>query len=115
MNLKTSRLILKINGILDLLFGFYRIGLGVIGSIAFFMFAGGRADETFISVIFSGGVVWTISGIIGTIEGVYSIKAATDDTKVEKVWMLSILAIGIDGTQALAGISEGLHPWQLRS
>lgn len=65
MNLKMSRWILKINGILALLCGAFRSVLGVTGTIGFRLLAGKTADVTLFSVIFSGAAVWSISGIIG--------------------------------------------------
>ncbi len=131
MNLQTSRTILKVAGILCLVFGI----LGVIGGIMLIvggcganMVAGMAIDQMtaeeaaelaeiggaaavggLTAGIMIGGVVALISSAITIIEGIFSLRAAKDSTKATPAFIFAIIGLVGSVFSMIGSLSNGFN------
>lgn len=94
MSLKTSKTILKIFGVLDILAGILVIALAVLG------FAGvsqTSAEEIAADPSLSSGVIGMaiilVLGLVSLLEGIFSIRGAKDASKIMPAWIFAIIGV----------------------
>lgn len=104
MSLQTSKTILKISGILAIIFGV----LGLIGAIV--LLAGGglvgvgvAAGEitnldtkttgaiTFIAIFL--GCLLFVGGVVNLLEGIFSLRAVKDEQKIMPAWIFALISL----------------------
>ena len=96
MNVETSQKILKIFGILGIIAGVAVIVFGIFGFLGGSM-AGANAstdEESGVAVIVLGAsIAAVVGGIISFIEGVCSVRASADSSKIMPAWIFAILGV----------------------
>lgn len=113
MSIQTSKTILKVTGILAIIFGV----IGLIGAVFFLaggslVGAGVAAGEitdldtkttgalTFIAIFL--GCLLLFRGIVDLLEGIFSLRAAKDEQKIMPAWVFSLIGLILS---ILSGIS----------
>lgn len=101
MSLETSSKVLKVTGIISIVLGVFGIifgilavaGGGVIGLGA--AEAGEATQET--SALFGlavlGGLIFLLTGVIALIEGICSVRAANDHSKIMPAWIFALISL----------------------
>ena len=94
MSLETSRKVLKISGILAIIFGCLGLLLGILAFAGGTMIAvdGSEEAET-AGIALAGGIILLVSGIIALLEGIFSLRAAKDSSKIMPAWIFAILGL----------------------
>lgn len=116
MSIETSNKILKVTGIITLIFGI----LGVIAGIV--LIIGARAlgtvadvapgEEEAAAAVGMGatslivGIILLVSSIIETLEGWFSISASKDSAKIMPAWIFAILGVIGSVGQLISSLSE---------
>ena len=107
MSIGTSKKILKIFGILGIIMGILALAGGVLA-----LFGGGVAgmklnpetvtdqEAGVVALLFGGGIIFLITGFISLIEGIFSVRAAKDSSKIMPAWIFAILGL-ISGVVSL--------------
>ena len=95
MTLETSRKILKVVGIIGIIFGVLAILIGLL------IFGGGplmqqngisfTAEE--LDMMGFTGIVILVLGLIFVLEGIFSVRAANDFSKIMPAWIFAILGL----------------------
>ena len=98
MSLETSRKVLKISGILSIIFGVIGIIMGILvfatgGMIATSMDMGVEDNAMVAGISLAGGIMAVIAGIIALIEGIFSLKGAQDSAKIMPAWVFAIIGL----------------------
>ena len=98
MSLETSRKVLKISGILSIIFGVLGIIMGILvfttgGMIATSMDMGVEDNAMVAGISLAGGIMAVIAGIIALIEGIFSLRGAKDSTKIMPAWVFAIIGL----------------------
>ena len=110
MSMETSQKILKIFGILGIIAGVAVIIFGIFGFLGGSM-AGANAstdEESGVAVmVLASSIVAVVGGIISLIEGVCSVRAAADSSKIMPAWIFAILGLisGVSGV--ISDIASG--------
>ncbi len=106
MSLETSKKILKIFGVLGIIGGILCLILGIVALAGGSMLATGVDEEEVelgaLAII--GSIVFVISGIISLFEGIFSVRASKDITKIGPAWFFALLGI----ISAIAGVGSAL-------
>ena len=120
MDLATSQKVVRIFGIIDIVVGV----LVLVGGVGMFGLGGAGAavgdlnDKNVVlgaGILMLLGIIMLVSGIASILEGVFSLRAAKDASKVKPLWVLSIINIVLsvinligsfsnDGTSIFSGI-----------
>ena len=107
MTVETSRKILKIIGILSIIFGIITLLGGVL------MVSGGSLAQQSGEVTFSademqilkiGSIIAIVLGLIGFLQGVFSVRAAKDFTKIMPAWVFAVINFIVSILDAVYGI-----------
>ena len=120
MTVETSRKILKIFGIISIIIGALGAIIGIVGVVGGGALASAGDDMSLgvgaAAIIVS--VVLLLSGIVSLIEGIFSVRAANDVSKIMPAWVFAIIslvfsAVGIftnikSGTSSIVGAIIGL-------
>ena len=98
MSLETSRKVLKISGILSIIFGVLGIIMGILvfatgGMIATSVDMGVEDNAMVAGISLVGGIMAVIAGIIALIEGIFSLRGAKDSTKIMPAWVFAIIGL----------------------
>lgn len=98
MSLETSRKVLKISGILSIIFGVIGIIMGILvfatgGMIATSIDMGVEDNAMVAGISLAGGIMAVIAGIIALIEGIFSLKGAQDSAKIMPAWVFAIIGL----------------------
>ena len=98
MSLETSKQILKIFGIIGIVAGILAIIFGAMamaggGLIAQDVDPNNANQATAMGFIMIGSVIFLVSGIISLIEGICSVRAAKDSSKIKPAWIFAILGM----------------------
>lgn len=114
MNLSTSKTILKIAGIISIIFGV----LGIIGGIM--AIAGGSflgiglaigevpASQDIaagVGLLGLGGLLILIGAVIELLSGIFSVRAAKDISKIMPAWVFSLIGLILSVPGLIAAIS----------
>lgn len=120
MTVETSRKILKIFGIISIIIGALGAIIGIVGVVGGGALASAGDDMSLgvgaAAIIVS--VVLLFSGIVSLIEGIFSVRAANDVSKIMPAWVFAIISlvfsvVGIftnikSGTSSIVGAIIGL-------
>ena len=119
-NIDNAKSTLKILGILCIILGV----LGILGGIA--LVAGGSliggelfsagvtsAEEAtaagaLTSLVFIGGIIALISGIIDLLEGIFSVRASKDFSKIQPAYIFSIIGLVLAVISLILDIVSGV-------
>ena len=102
MELETSKKILNIFGILNIIFGIFGFIFGIMflagGSFAGIGLASGEIQasqdlQMGIGIALIGGIIFVIIGILNFIEGILDRRAAKDISKIMPAWIISIIGL----------------------
>ncbi|MBQ7676892.1 MAG: hypothetical protein IJT32_01540 [Lachnospiraceae bacterium] len=111
MSVETSQKILKIFGILGIIAGAAVIIFGLFGLLGGSMVGAGAStdEESAVAVVVLGAsIAAVVEGIISLIEGVCSVRAAADSSKIMPAWIFAILGV-ISGVVGIIGdIASGI-------
>lgn len=114
MNLSTSKTILKIAGIISIIFGV----LGIIGGIM--AIAGGsflgiglaigevQASQDIaagVGLLGLGGLLILIGAVIELLSGIFSVRASKDISKIMPAWVFSLIGLILSVPGLIAAIS----------
>ena len=104
MSLKTSKRILKIFGIFDIICGIFLIILGVMVLVGASQLSPEEiASDPSLSAGVSGMAILFILGLLSLLEGIFSIRGAKDAAKIMPAWIFAL--IGLIG--AIVGLFMG--------
>ena len=120
MTVETSRKILKIFGIISIIIGALGAIIGIVGVVGGGALASAGDDMSLgvgaAAIIVS--VVLLLSGIVSLLEGIFSVRAANDVSKIMPAWVFAIISlvfsvVGIftnikSGTSSIVGAIIGL-------
>ena len=110
MTVETSRKILKVVGILGIIFGvIFALG-GVLllsgGSLA--QQAGGISlTPEELKVMKLGGIASAVLGLITLLEGIFSVRAAKDFSKIMPAWVFALISLIFNAVDAIWSIIQG--------
>lgn len=94
MSLKTSKRILKIFGIFDIICGIFLIILGVIVLVGASQLSPEEiASDPSLSAGVSGMAIFFILGLLSLLEGIFSIRGAKDAAKIMPAWIFAIIGV----------------------
>ena len=94
MSLKTSKRILKIFGIFDIICGIFLIILGVMVLVGASQLSPEEiASDPSLSAGVSGMAIFFILGLLSLIEGIFSIRGAKDAAKIMPAWIFAIIGV----------------------
>lgn len=111
MSLDTSKKILKIFGIINIVAGILAIILGILalaggGMVA--SVAGEDADAATVGgLAILGGIIILVSGIVSLISGIFSTKAANDTSRIKPAWVFAIIGIVFSVISLLTNLKSG--------
>ena len=109
MTVETSRKILKVVGILGIIFGvIFALG-GVLllsgGSLA--QQAGGISlTPEELKVMKLGGIASAVLGLITLLEGIFSVRAAKDFSKIMPAWVFALISLIFNAVDAIWSIIQ---------
>ena len=107
MTVETSRKILKVIGILSIIFGILTILGGVL------LVSGGSLAQQSGEVSFSaeqlqvlkiGSTVTIVLGLISFLQGIFSVRAAKDFNKIMPAWVFAVINFAVSILDAVYGI-----------
>ena len=94
MSLKTSKRILKIFGIFDIICGIFLIILGVMVLVGASQLSPEEiASDPSLSAGVSGMAIFFILGLLSLLEGIFSIRGAKDAAKIMPAWIFAIIGV----------------------
>ena len=94
MSLKTSKRILKIFGIFDIICGVFLIILGVVVLVGASQLSPEEiASDPSLSAGVSGMAILFILGLLSLLEGIFSIRGAKDAAKIMPAWIFAIIGV----------------------
>lgn len=94
MSLKTSKRILKIFGIFDIICGIFLIILGIIVLVGASQLSPEEiASDPSLSAGVSGMAILFILGLLSLLEGIFSIRGAKDAAKIMPAWIFAIIGV----------------------
>ena len=94
MSLKTSKRILKIFGIFDIICGIFLIILGVMVLVGASQLSPEEiASDPSLSAGVSGMAILFILGLLSLLEGIFSIRGAKDAAKIMPAWIFAIIGV----------------------
>jgi uncharacterized membrane protein HdeD (DUF308 family) len=96
MSLETSKKILKIFGIFDIICGALVIILAVMGFVGVSQTS---ADDPSLSSGIAGLAIILILGVVALLEGIFSIRGSKDPSKIMPAWIFAIFGVisGVSG------------------
>ena len=109
MTVETSRKILKVVGILGIIFGvIFALG-GVLlltsGSLA--QQAGGISlTPEELKVMKLGGIASAVLGLVTLLEGIFSVRAAKDFSKIMPAWVFALISLIFNAVDAVWSIIQ---------
>ena len=110
MTVETSRKILKIFGIISIIIGALGAIIGIVGVVGGGALASAGDDMSLgvgaAAIIVS--VVLLLSGIVSLIEGIFSVRAANDVSKIMPAWVFAIFTNIKSGASSIVGAIIGL-------
>ena len=108
MDVQTSKTILKVFGIIGILFG----GLTTLASLLILLGGGavslGNGDESYAigALMIILGILSLISGLVTLAQGFCSYKASKDSSKIMPAWIFSIIGLITNGITLISSISN---------
>ena len=94
MSLKTSKRILKIFGIFDIICGIFLIILGVMVLVGASQLSPEEiASDPSLSVGVSGMAIFFILGLLSLLEGIFSLRGAKNAAKIMPAWIFAIIGV----------------------
>ena len=110
MSIETSNKILKITGILSIIGGVLMFILGLVavaggGALAVVSEAEDEAAAGGIAVF--AGIIIILVAVIGIIEGVFSVRAAKDNSKIQPAWIFAIIGLISSIVSMVTNITSG--------
>ena len=111
MSLENSKKILKIFGILGIIGGIFMIILGVVGVALGGAVIGtaGDVEEDMVTgaTVTIAMVIVLISGIVSLLEGIFSVRASKDTTKIQPAWIFAIIGLVSAVIGVVSAITSG--------
>ena len=111
MTVEQSRSILKVTGILSIVFSVFGLLLGVLAIAGGgFVASTGAGDSEAVSsgmVVAILGVLVIIGAFIGLIRGIFSLNASKDFSKIMPAWILAIIDLIFRGLTTAAQVATG--------
>lgn len=94
MSLKTSKLILKIFGILSLICGVILIILGLIVLLGASQLSPEEVEaDPNLSAGVAGMAIFFVLGVVSLLEGIFSLRGAKDASKIMPAWIFAIIGV----------------------
>lgn len=94
MSLRTSKLILKIFGIFDIICGVFLIILGVVVLVGASQLSPEEiAADPSLSLGVSGMAIFFVLGLIALLEGIFSLRGAKNASKIMPAWIFAIIGV----------------------
>ena len=120
MTVETSKKILKIFGIISIIFGVIGVIVGILGIAGGGLMASTGVDEAVgvgaIALVLS--VIVLVSAIVSLLDGIFSVRAAKDSSKIMPAWVFAIIGLVLrvislftnlkSGTSAIVGAVIGI-------
>ena len=113
MSLETSKKVLKVSGILGIIFG----ALSLIAGIMVFATGGAIAANLDVTVnenaaavagiSIAGGIMMILAGIVALLEGVFSLRGAKNSSKIMPAWVFAILGIVSGAINLISNFGNG--------
>ena len=109
MTVETSRKILKIFGIISIIIGALGAIIGIVGVVGGGALASAGDDMSLgvgaAAIIVS--VVLLVSGIVSLLEGIFSVRAANDVSKIMPAWVFAIISLVFSVIGIFTNIKSG--------
>lgn len=94
MSLKTSKLILKIFGILSLICGVILIILGLMVLLGASQLSPEEVEaDPNLSAGVAGMAIFFVLGVVSLLEGIFSLRGAKDASKIMPAWIFAIIGV----------------------
>lgn len=113
MSLETCKKVLKISGIISIVFAVFFIILGFLALLGGGLIGSEITDAnvTNESIIAFGamliiGLLLLLTGIIGLLEGIFSVRAANDSTKIMPAWIFSLISLVMGVINIITSITQ---------
>lgn len=109
MTVETSRKILKIFGIISIIIGALGAIIGIVGVVGGGALASAGDDMSLgvgaAAIIVS--VILLVSGIVSLLEGIFSVRAANDVSKIMPAWVFAIISLVFSVIGIFTNIKSG--------
>lgn len=108
MSLGTSKTILKIFGIFDIICGVIVLALAVLALAGISQSGPGElGSDSDVEGALVGLVILFVLGLIGLLEGIFSVRGAKNPAKIMPAWIFAILGVITGVTGLFTGGSTG--------
>ncbi len=99
MEMKNSRTVLQVAGVIDFVFGIPGVLLGILGiagaaAIANIPELSEEAAGVSAALMGGGSVLIILASMVAVIEGILTLRAVKDPTKIMPVWVLALIYLG---------------------
>ena len=112
MSLDLSKKVLKISGIFAVVVGIFGIIFGALAVAGGGMITASQDYSEFSEEVTAaalvGGIVLLVMCIISLIEGILSVRAASDSAKIMPAWVFAILGIASSVIDLITSFGEGV-------
>lgn len=112
MSLETSKKVLKVSGVLCIIFAVIFLVLGVLvfvtgGMVATSADMAVEDNATAAGIVLLGGVIMIVGGIVSLIEGIFSLRGAKDSAKIMPAWVFAIIGIVFGAINLVLSFGNG--------
>ena len=109
MTVETSKKILKIFGIISIIFGVIGVIVGILGIAGGGLMASTGVDEAVgvgaIALVLS--VIVLVSAIVSLLDGIFSVRAAKDSSKIMPAWVFAIIGLVLRVISLFTNLKSG--------
>ena len=115
MKIETSKSVLKVCGVIDMIYGILVMLLGVLttaggGLISAVALAEADVPEVAGPMVLVAGIGIVLMGVFSLVVGVLSRKAATDPSKARPAFAFAVISLVLTGINLVASLVNGGSP-----
>ena len=115
MKIETSKSVLKVCGVIDMIYGILVMLLGVLttaggGLISAVALAEADVPEVAGPMVLVFGIGIVLMGVFSLAEGIVSRKAATDPSKARPAFVFAVISLVLTGINLVASLVNGGSP-----
>ena len=115
MKIETSKSVLKVCGVIDMIYGILVMLLGVLttaggGLISAVALVEADVPEVAGPLVLVFGIGIVLMGVFSLVEGIVSHKAATDPSKARPAFVFAVISLVLTGINLVASLVNGGSP-----
>ena len=115
MKIETSKSVLKVCGVIDMIYGILEILLGIMttaggGLISAVSVTEADVPEVAGPLVLVFGIGIVLMGVFSLAEGIVSRKAATDPSKARPAFVFAVISLVLTGINLVASLVNGGSP-----